>query len=117
MLGQNVEVQGTITPSPLSNDSTVFVRFASTDTVKTLNCTIKADGSFDANWKPNSSGIWVVSASSSETQVTFAADSQSLTLTVGPAPLYIRYSLYLIIGFVALCAIGGVSYFISSRRS
>lgn len=117
MLGQNVEVQGAITPSPLSNDSMVFVRFASTDTVRTLNCTLKADGTFDANWKPNSSGVWVVSASSSETQVTFAADSQSLTLTVGPAPLYVRYSLYLIIGFVALCAIGGVSYFISSRRS
>lgn len=112
-VGQDVVVTGTITP--YSNSSVVDVRFASADAVKIMNCTAK-EGTFTAKWKPTAAGNWTISAISTENQLAFAGNSQNVALTVVPAPLYVRYSLYIIIGFVALIAVGGVSYVISSRR-
>jgi len=115
VVGQSAEVQGTLTPS--LNDTEVDVQFTTANSAKILNCTTNSDGTFIANWKPSAPGTWAVMASTNETQSTFGAYSQQLTLTVASPPLYVRYSLYIIIGFVALMAIGGVAYFLTSRRS
>lgn len=114
MLGRSIKVEGTLTPCV--NGSVVYVQFATSSSVKILNCTVKS-GTFTASWAPKSSGLCYVSARTNETQSAFGAYSQDLTVTVTPPPLYVRYSMYLIIGFVALIAIGGVSYFLSSRKS
>ena len=112
---QKVAVQGTLNPSV--NGTVVFIRFVSVDSVKTLNCTVKSDGAFAVSWKPTASGNWTVSASSTETPKTWEAYSQDVQVTVAPPPLYVKYSLYLIIGFVSLLSVGGVAYFLTSRRS
>jgi hypothetical protein len=46
----------------------------------------------------------------------YSGYSQELAITVTPPPLYVKYSLYLIIGFVALIAVTSVVYFLRSRR-
>jgi hypothetical protein len=114
VLGQKIIVTGTLTPN--FNDSKVNVQFASVKSVETLNCTVNNKGTFVASWKPDASGLWAVTASSPETQMTYSGYAQELTVTVTPPPFYVKYSLYIIIGFVALIAVGGVVYFIRSRR-
>jgi hypothetical protein len=114
VLGQKITVAGTLTPN--FNDSKVNVQFASAKSVETLNCTVNNKGTFVASWKPSASGLWAVIASSPETQMAYSGYSQELTVMVTPPPLYVKYSLYLIIGFVALIAVGGVAYFLRSRR-
>jgi hypothetical protein len=114
VLGQKIVVTGTLTPN--FKDSKVNVQFANAKSVETLNCTVTSNGAFDASWKPDASGLWAVTASSPETQMTYSSYSQELTVTVTPPPLYVKYSLYLIIGFVALVAVGVVVYFLRSRR-
>ncbi|HMK94318.1 MAG TPA: hypothetical protein VK536_02840 [Candidatus Limnocylindrales bacterium] len=114
VLGQNIAVTGTLTPS--FNDSKVTVEFATANSAKIVNCTVDSKGVFVASWKPNASGLWAVMASSQATPLTYSGYSQELTVKVNPPPLYVKYSLYLIIGFVALVAVGGVVYFLRSRR-
>jgi hypothetical protein len=114
VLGKNVTVSGTLTPC--FNGSVVYVQFANPNAVKNVNCTVNADGKFSVSWKPTASGPWAVTASSTETQLAFAGYSQGLTLNVMPLPLYEKYSMFIIIGFVALMAVSGVAYFLSSRR-
>jgi len=113
-LGQKIAVTGTLTPN--FNDSKVNVQFASAKSVETVNCTVNNQGSFVTSWKPDASGLWAVTASSPETQTAYSGYSQQLMVTVTPPPFYVKYSLYLIIGFVALIAVGGVVYFLRSRR-
>jgi hypothetical protein len=114
VLGQAITVTGTLTPS--FNGSMVDVQFASAKLVETLNCTVNDNGTFVERWKPDASGLWVVIANSPETQMAYSGYSQELAITVVPPPLYVRYSLYLIIGFVALIAVSSVVYFLRSRR-
>jgi len=115
VVGQRAKVLGTM--SPASNGTEVDVQFTTVNSAKILNCTTNSNGAFIVNWRPTAAGIWAVMASTNETQLTFGAYSQQLMLTVAPAPLYVRYSLYIIIGFVTLVAVGGVAFFLSSRRS
>jgi hypothetical protein len=115
LLGQSIKVTGTLTPN--FNNSIVNIQFADANSVKILNCTVSGNGTFTATWKPTASGLWSVIANTNMTQTSFAAYSQQVMVTVTPPPLYIRYSLYLIVGFVALMALCGVAYFLSSRRS
>lgn len=114
-LGQNEAVTGVLTPS--SNSSMVNVQFASAKSITTLNCTVNNNGSFAANWKPKTSGLWAVTASSNETKLSYSCYSERLTVMVSPPPLYVRYSLDLIVGFVTFIAVSGVVYFLKSRRS
>ena len=114
VLGQAITVAGTLTPS--FNGSMVDVQFESAKSVETLNCTVNDNGTFVAKWKPDASGLWAVIASSPETKIAYSGYSQELAITVIPPPLYVKYSLYLIIGFVALIAVSSVVYFLRSRR-
>ncbi len=114
MLGKSIIVEGTLTPCV--NGSVVYVQFATSSSIKILNCTVNS-GKFTASWAPKSSGLWYVSARTNETQSAFGAYSQDLPVTITPPPLYIRYSMYLIIGFVVLVAVCGVVYFLKARQS
>jgi hypothetical protein len=115
MLGQSLKITGTITP--YVNDSEVEIQFASVNAVKDVSCIVKNDGTFSTDWKPSATGVWFVTAMSNETQLAYDGISQKLTITVTPAPLYIRYSLYIIIAFVAFVAVCAVVYFLRARQS
>ena len=62
-------------------------------------------------------GIWAVFASSPETQTSYRCDSQELIITVIEPPVYVKYSLFIIVGLVAASAVGGVVYFLKFRKS
>ena len=68
-----------------------------------------------ARFQPKASGVWAVSASSPETQTSWRADSGQLALTVNEPPFYVKYALYIVIGLVAACAVGGVVWFLKFR--
>jgi hypothetical protein len=114
--GQNITINGVITPA-LSN-FTVSVQFAGggINNTKTVKCKVSSGGTFVATFKPDTSGLWVVTASSPATQNTYSGYSQGLTVTVTPLPLYVRYSLYILIGFVALMAVCVVIYILRGRQ-
>jgi hypothetical protein len=113
-LGDNINITGILTPS--YNDSKVQIKIYNANTTQNANCTVLSDGTFTANLKPASSGKWAVIASSAETNSSYKCDSQSLTITVIEPPLYIKYSLFIIIGMVAAGGGGGAVWFLKFRN-
>jgi hypothetical protein len=111
--GENITINGVLTPS--YNDSMVEVQFNSVNSTQTINCTVSSNGTFAATFRPNASGLWAVTATSPETQTSYSCYSQQLMITVTPPPLYVKYSLFIIIGMVAAMAAGGVVYFLKFR--
>jgi len=113
ILGGNITVSGTLTPS--DSGSRVKVQFLSANSTITIDCLVKNDDTFTASYKPDSSGVWAVSATSPETQTSWKCDSGQLAVTVNEPPIYVKYSLFIIIGFVVALAVGGVVYFLKFR--
>ncbi len=112
-LGENITINGVLTPN--NDNSTVEVRFSSSNSTKLVECALEDNGTFVASFRPSSSGFWAVSASSPETQMFYRSDSQPLTVTVLQPPVYVKYSLFIIAGLVAAFAAGGVVYFLKFR--
>ncbi len=113
-LGENVTITGILTPN--DNDSMVEVQFLSSFSTETVNCIVNGDGTFTASFKPDSAGVWAVNAASTETQTSWRCDSGQLTVTVNEPPIYVKYSLYIIIGLVVACAVGGAVWFLKFRE-
>jgi len=97
------------------NDSISEVQFSSISSTQTVDCVVNSNGTFVATFRPDASGIWAVTATCPETQTSYSAYSQQLTITVTPPPIYVKYSLFLIAGFIAAMAAGGVVYFLKFR--
>ena len=112
-LGENITITGNITPN--CNNSKVKVQFSTSNSTQIINATVTQNGNFTANFKPDSSGVWSVSATVLETQSSWRCDSEPLTVTVNEPPIYVKYSLYIIIGLVAVSAVGGVVWFLKFR--
>jgi len=112
--GGNITVNGRLIPS--TENSTVNVQFCSTNSTERVNCTVNAVGNFTANFKPGTPGLWVVLATSPETQTTYRCDSEQITITVIPPPFYIKYSPFILFGFVGAIAAGGLVYFLKFRN-
>ena len=113
VLGENISVTGNITPN--GNYSKVKVQFSTSNSTQTVNATITPNGNFTANFKPDSSGVWSVSATVPETQSSWRCDSEPLTVTVNEPPFYVKYSLFIIIGLVVASAVSGVVWFLKFR--
>jgi hypothetical protein len=113
-LGQNITVTGTLTPN--TNNSVVNVQFFNTNTTQAVDAQVNSNGTFSASFKPNISGDWRISASSPETKTTWRCDSDQLIVMVKEPPIYVKYSLYIIIGIVAACAASGVVWFLKFRE-
>ena len=113
-LGENVTVNGVLTPA--SNDSVVSVQFSQSNSTKTVNCLADGNGTFTASFKPDVSGQWAATATCAETQTAYRADSQPVMVTVTEPPLYIKYSLFIIIGLLVTMAAGGAVYFLRIRN-
>jgi hypothetical protein len=139
-LGENITINGILTPNyndsfvalnsnesvavsnsndsmatPNYNGSVAEVQFSSVNSALTINCTVNSDGTFVATFRPAASGLWTVTATCPETQTSYSCYSQQLTITVTPQPLYAKYSFFIIAGFVAAIAAGGVVYFLKFR--
>jgi hypothetical protein len=114
VLGQNVTITGTLTPSDES--STISVQYFSSDTTDTLTFPVAADGTFTGTYQPATTGTWAILANSPETQNLWGTDGPQLVITVKEPPIYIKYGLYILIGLVVMCAVGGVVYFLKFRN-
>jgi hypothetical protein len=112
--GTNITINGNLTPS--IQNTTIKVQFCNTNSTETLNCTVNDIGNFTATFKPDASGLWAVIATSPETQTSYRCDSEQLMITVTPPPFYVKYSLFIIIGFVGAIAAGGIVYFLKFRN-
>jgi hypothetical protein len=113
-LGQNITVSGLLIPS--SNESRVTLQFLSVNSTKTLDCAVSFDGSFNVTMMPEESGMWMVTAMGLETSTAYPCEVGGLLVTVNEPPLYVKYSLYIIIGLVVTCVVGGVVYFLKFRQ-
>ena len=114
VLGENITIIGLLAPN--YNDSIVSVQYDSSNSTKTVDSVVSDNGTFVASFKPNSSGLWAITASSPENQVSYRCDSQELTVTVAEPPIYVKYSLFLIIGMIVVIAVGGAVYFLRFRE-
>ena len=113
-LGENMTVTGILTPN--DNESRVKVQFSSSNSTQTVDCFVNGDGTLVASFQPDSFGLWAVTAWSPETQTTYRCDSQGLLVTVTEPPIYVKYSLYIIVGLVAVLVVGTVVYFLKFRE-
>jgi hypothetical protein len=102
--------------TPNYNDSIGEVQFSSVDSTQTVECTVSSNGTFVATFRPDTSGLWAVTATSPETQTSYSCYSQQLTVTVTPQPLFVKYSLFIIIGLVDAMAAGAVIYILKFRN-
>jgi hypothetical protein len=114
-LGENLTVSGTLKPSV--NDSKVVVQFFSANQTEELTCKVYGNGTFKGSFAPATAGNWSVLANSPETKSTWRSDSQQLIVTVKEPPIYVKYSLYIIIGLVAALAAGGAVYYLKFMRN
>jgi len=114
-IGENITIVGNLTPS--YNDSIVDVQFSNVNSTQTMECLPESNGTFVASFRPQSIGLWAVSASSNETHTSYRCDSQELIITVIDQLAYIKYSLFIVAGLVAVSVVGGVVYFFKFRKS
>jgi len=114
-LGENVTVSGKITPN--DKNSKVIIIVFSANTTQSIDCKINSDGTFNASFQPDASGEFSVLASAPETKTSWTGDSSQLLVTVKEPPLYVKYSLYIVIGLVAALAAGGAVYYLKFMRS
>ena len=101
--------------TPNYNDSIGEVQFISVDSNQTVDCTVSSNGTFVASFRPETTGIWAVTATSPETQTSYSCYSQQLTVMVTPPPFYAKYSLFIIVGLVAAMAAGAAVYILKFR--
>ena len=114
-LGQNITITGSL--SPYDNESIVNFEFFAVNSTETVSCRVLGDGTFTANYQPTETGTWAVAASALETEKLWPASSSQFVVTVSEPPLYVKYSLYIIIGLVVALAVGGVVYWIRTRNT
>lgn len=112
-VGQNITVTGTLTPSDA--DSVVDVQFMSSTDTQTVTCEVSSNGTFSGSFGPQTAGDWSVLANSQETGTVWSANSSQYIVTVNEPPIYVKYSLYIVIGLVAACAAGGAVYYLKFR--
>jgi hypothetical protein len=115
VLGENITINGVLIPN--YNNSRVEVWFSSINSTKTIDCPVNRNGTFVASFRPGSSGLWAVTASSNETQTSYSCYSEQLMITVTEPPIYVRYSLFIVAGLVAALAVSGVVYYLRFRES
>ena len=113
-LGQNITFTGTLTPC--DNQSIVNFQFFTANASETISCRVLENGTFTANYEPTASGTWAVAAIALETPTLWAYSSSQFIVTVNEPPLYVKYSLYIIIGLVVALAVGGVVYWLKTRN-
>jgi len=113
-LGQNITITGTYTPN--AENATVEVQYFSSNATETLICPVAADGSFTGSFQPDSPGTWCVLAKSPETHTHWATTGPQLIVSVNEPPVYVKYSLYIIIGLVVALAVSGAVYFLKFRN-
>ncbi len=112
-LGQNITITGILMPN--DDASTVNLKIFSSNTTETFALPVLADGTFTASYQPASTGAWSVLADSPETQNLWSCNSSQLLVTVNEPPIYVKYSLFIIIGLVAASAAGGAVWFLKFR--
>ena len=112
-LGENITITGVL--SPKASDSRVSMEFSSSNSTQSVSCIVSGNGTFVASFAPDSSGLWAVMATSAETQTAYSSSSEQLVITVTEPPIYVKYSLYIIIGLVAVSVVGGVVYYLRFR--
>ena len=95
---------------PDYNDLVGEVQFTSITSSQTIDCPVSSNGTFTANFQPDASGVWIITATSPETQVSYSCFSHQLTITVTPVPLYTKYSLFILAGFIIALAVAGIVY-------
>lgn len=113
LTGQNITVSGRLTPS--DGDSVVDISFMSANDAETVSCNVTASGNFTGSFGPQTAGDWSVLANSRETDTAWSCSSSQYLVTVNEAPLYVKYSLYIVIGLVAALAAGVAVYYLKFR--
>jgi hypothetical protein len=113
-IGKNITVTGTLTPCDLN--SVVNIDFMSATETQTISCLVASDGTFTGSFGPQTAGDWSVLANAPETPTSWTANSSQFMVTVKEPPIYVKYSLYIVIGLVVALAVGGAVYYLKFRE-
>jgi hypothetical protein len=114
VLGQNITLTGTLIP--FDNQSVINVQYFNSNTTETISCPVDEDGSFTINIQPPDSGTWAILAESPETETLWKTGSPQFLVNVKEPPLYVKYSLHILIALIVSCAVGGVVWFLKFRN-
>jgi hypothetical protein len=114
VLGQNITITGALTPC--DNTSIINVQYFNSNTTETLSCPVASNGTFTISIQPSASGTWAILAEAPETEALWKTNSPQFLVNVKEPPLYVKYSLYILIALVVSCAVGGAVWFLKFRN-
>ena len=105
--GENVTIKGFLTPQ--AADMPIIVSIASANESKDIICHTLSDGTFSANFKPDTVGTWIASARFNGTDTVYGSDASTGTIVVEEG-MFAKYSLYVLGGIGAVAMVGVVMY-------
>jgi hypothetical protein len=112
--GENLTISGVLIPK--MNISSVFLQISGLNFSDTVSYPLNTDGTFYLSYELPASGNYSVVSSLPETNFTYGVTSQELLVSLADSPLYIKYSLYLILLIVVTSVVGSVLYFFKFRN-
>jgi hypothetical protein len=108
-LGENITVTGTL--SAEAAGAPVTVTFMSVNTTETVECTALGNGTFTANFQPETTGDWMVQAAFAGNSSVYPCDSEMVMVTVEEPSFLVTYGLFIGGGVGGgLAAVGAVVY-------
>ena len=110
VLGENITITGTLTPN--GSNSSVQVQCYQGNSTQTIDCLMDENSTFTASFRPETSGMWIVTASVPETSAAWACFSGDLLVTVNEPSFTAKYGLYIVAGLIAALAAGGAVYYL-----
>jgi hypothetical protein len=95
-LGENITVQGYLTPRVAGLQITVYFEFGNESV--TIDCYTVENGVFTGSFRPETIGIWGVQAVFFEDGLTYGSVGPQLAIEVQEPSFLAKYSLYIGIG-------------------
>lgn len=111
-LGENLTIQGTLA----AENASVTLQFMNSQNTLEQQVEVAANGTFTAQFCPNSTGMWAIQASFEGDNETFPAFGNQLTFTVEEQPFYIKNGTLIGGGGFFGVATLLLAYYIKKRR-
>ncbi len=113
-LGENITVQGLLNMQNASVPVTVY--FTHTNETKKVECYTLENGTFTASFQPETVGIWVAHATFAGSDTFYESESAPLAIKVEEPSFFVKNSLYIGGGAIAIVAVSAVVYMKKFRR-
>jgi hypothetical protein len=114
-LGTNITVTGTV--SAAAKGKPLEIQFISTNDTKRVECESYDNGTFTAQFQPETSGIWTAQAFFKGNDKIYPCESAIVLVTVSEPTFIQKNGVFVFAGIVGALGAGGAVYYVRKRRS